>query len=707
MIRSIRRAAVFLLLAAGSFCLGAAEPALAVVWPSQHPGVACNAEELQRLRQAWQGKGKEHEAVAARVRAGDRAIKEPLVFPPRGGQHNQWYQCETCQIGLKTVDPTHHRCPKCGQVYTGHPYDDVVFSRQHGQNLSRMNAAAWAYAITGEAKYAAFARSVLLGYAERYRAYPYHTNSRRLEEKKETGSGGHLFEQSLNEASAMATEIAPAYDLVFNAPCLAPADHAAIRDGLILPMLRNIDRVKCGEGNWQSWHNAAMLLGGAVLKDRSWIDKAIDDPRNGFRFQMGVSVTSDGMWYENSWAYHFYTLSSMTAIAEGARHLGIDLWSDRRLRSMYLASARYVMPDGSLPRLGDDPGVGSGAISGALEFAWHACHDPAMAPYLSSTPTWDSVMLGRKTGEKEKEPVPQSLLLPGAGHAILRQSGPAGLVALLSFGPYGGYHGHLDKLSFVFFGYDAELGVDSGRAASQAYRLPIHRNWYKASLGHNLVLVDRKSQAPASGTLELFDAAGPVSAALARCDAAYPGISQRRLLVLFPEYLLVLDLLASDQDHRYDWIYHNRGTEAKTSLPLEKAAPDPAFPGREYILNARQGQVEGPVRVQFPDKKLTTHLTLAGAPGTMLLLGDGPLGSVDQRVPVAIATRQGKQASFAAVLEPVAGTPPTVSDVKLSEQTGTWTVEITRPGGNDEVILDRQGLRVRRQGTLVLAKKFQ
>ena len=127
-----------------------------------------------------------------------------------------------------------------------------------------------------------------------------------------------------------------------------------------------------------------------------------------------------------------------------------------------------------------------------------------------------------------------SKLFPGAGHAILRSSGEKGLAAAFTFGPYGGFHGHLDKLSFVLFGYGRELGVDPGRAKSQAYRLPIHSRWYKATLGHNAVLVDGQSQNPATGKLEIFAASGRYSAVVARCDEAYPGVHHRRLLCLTP-----------------------------------------------------------------------------------------------------------------------------------------------------------------------------
>ena len=74
------------------------------------------------------------------------------------------------------------------------------------------------------------------------------------------------------------------------------------------------------------------------------------------------------------------------------------------------------------------------------------------------------MLLGRTVSPKPKAPALQSQVFAGAGHAILRTQGPAGLTAAFTFGPYGGFHGHFDKLSFVFFGHGQELGVDPGRA---------------------------------------------------------------------------------------------------------------------------------------------------------------------------------------------------------------------------------------------------
>ena len=310
----------------------------------KHPCVACTPEELARLQAAWRATGPDHDAVAWVVARADDALKQPLAFPPRGGQHNQWYQCDKCQAALTTIDDTHHQCTRCKTVYSGEPYDDVVYERHHYRNIGNASKAAWAFALTGEKRYADFAAKVLLGYAERYLKYPYHAANRRPDPYAVL-SGGRLFEQTLNEAASMASDIAPTFDLIQGA--LSEADRAAIRDGLLVPMLKNIDKYKAGKSNWQTWHNAGMLAGGAAIGEAAWVEKAITQPHCGFADQMKVSVTADGMWHENSWGYHFYTLMAMVRIVEGARRLAAAL----RRRREFLRAPRRLPARARLRRI--------------------------------------------------------------------------------------------------------------------------------------------------------------------------------------------------------------------------------------------------------------------------------------------------------------------------------------------------------------------
>lgn len=664
-----------------------AQPDLKIVLPErEHPCLACTAEELGRLRRAYRGQDAEYDVVAAYVKDAERFIDDPVDFPERGGQHNQWYQCDACQMALKTVDATHHQCPKCTKVYSGPPYDDVIFSRRHDRNLQQMLSAAWAYAISSDARFAEYAAGVLLAYAERYTEYPYHSASRETQSSWGRKAGGHLYEQTLTEASSLATHIGPAYDLIHDSGTLSATDHRKIREGLLLPMLRNIDKNQAGKSNWQTWHNAAMLWGGALVQDPAWIRKAVADPDNGFYHQMDVSVSQEGMWYENSWGYHFYTLQALVNMAETVRRVDVNLWSDERLKRMFTLPIHYTMGDGMLPRFGDDVNSSVKRVGRLFEPAYRAYEDPQILALLDDRPRFESVLLGRDVRVTTEPPALKSMVFEDAGHAILRSHGPAGLTAAMTFGPYGGFHGHFDKLSFVFFGYGQELGVDPGRARSQAYRLPIHTNWYKATISHNAVLVDGRSQKPAAGKLLLFEPESNYTAVAASCDDAYPGVRHTRWLIMTDTYLLVCDRLHSDTERRFDWLYHNRGKRVICDAALETVSLAQKDPGGEYIQNARQGTTDATIRIRFEGTNVTTHLTMAARRTSTVTIGEGVGASVADRVPMAVIGREGADACFAAVLEPAnAGSEPHIADVRCTETGQGLAIAIEGDRGADRV----------------------
>ena len=664
-----------------------AQPDLKIVLPErEHPHLACTAEELGRLRRAYRHRGAEYDVVAAYVKDAERFIDDPVAFPARGGQHNQWYQCDECQMALKTVNAAHHQCPKCKKVYSGPPYDDVVFSRRHSRNLQRMRTATWAYAISSDARFAEYAAGVLLGYAERYTDYPYHSASRETQSSWGRKAGGHLFEQTLTEASSLATHIGPAYDLIHDSSTLSATDHRKIREGLLLPMLRNIDKNQAGKSNWQTWHNAAMLWGGALVQDPAWIRKAVADPSNGFYHQMDVSVSQEGMWYENSWGYHFYTLQALVNMAETARRLDVNLWSDERLKRMFTLPVHYTMGDGMLPRFGDDVNSSVRRVGRLFEPAYHAYGDPQILALLDDRPRFESVLLGRDVRVTSEPPALKSMVFEDAGHAILRTHGQAGLTAAMTFGPYGGFHGHYDKLSFVFFGYGQELGVDPGRARSQAYRLPIHTNWYKATISHNAVLVDGRSQKPAAGKLLLFERESDYTAVAASCDDAYPAVQHTRWLILTDTYLLVCDRLHSDTERRFDWLYHNRGKRVICDATLDPVSLAQEDPGGEYIQDAKQGATDAAIRIRFEDTNVTTHLTMAARRASTVTVGEGVGASVTDRVPMAVIGREDADACFVAVLEPTnAGSEPRVAGIRCTETGQGLAITIESDRGTDHV----------------------
>jgi hypothetical protein len=601
-------------------------------------------------------------------------------------------------MGLETLSPTRHRCPKCGRVYSGAPYDNVLYARVHSGNLRGARDCARVWQLTADEKWARRAAEVLLGYAERYLDYPYH-NAHHLPptHRYARRSGARICPQTLGEASLTACYVAPAYDLIGGWRGLRPADHRAIREKLVRPMLENIDMNRA-ENNWQSWHNAAMFSGGAVLREARWMDRALHSKKYGFYRQMRDMVTDEGMWFENSWGYHYYTLSAMFEIAEAARRAGLSLWREKPLRRMCEAPIRYRLPGGDLPRNGDSTAQRvdfSGGLRRIYEAAWSAYRSEEIAALLPGAPDWSSVMHGRPTGGKRPavKKSPGSALFPGAGHALLRRP-RTDSAALLNFGTYTGFHSHFDMLSFIYYGRGELLGIDPGRADSQAYCLPIHPDWYKNTLSHNAVVVDGRCQQTkvgARGELLLCEDAPEYSAAAARGDVAYRGVRHARLLVLFDDYLLVVDALEARRPRSFDWFYHNNVGRVRAPRGARKVNVARRGRGYEYIRDSRALKTRGGARLCFSGR-VESRVTLAGGQSTELVTGHGPFGSVLTRSPLVVARRRGKRVAFAAALEPLeGGRKPRIGSVNCERRGGTLVVSVARRGGGDRVAFDPRG----------------
>ena len=651
------------------------------------PLLACTSADLGRLRVAF---ATGERVVVARVDAARERRTESLSFPPRGGQHNQWYQCDACQRALTTVSDTEHRCPGCRKTYTGPPYDDVVFSRQHAQNLARALDAAWAYALTGEVDFAADARAILLGYADRYERYPYHSNDRDPTRKRD--SGGHLKEQTLSEATMFVGQIAPAIDLVW--PALDDAQRAHLREHLVRPLVRNVAKCRRGKSNWQSWHNAALFAGGILLDDAELMQRAVLDPQHGFLFQMGACVSAEGMWYENSFGYHLYTLDALVHLARLAERAGVGLMRHPTLTAMATLPGRYVLADGTLPRLGDDVSSSPARAARALEAVHAATRDPRVRAVLPGVPGWESVQYGRTPETVASPPVRRSELFPHAGHALLRAREAS---ALLTFAPFGGFHDHFDRLGFAWHARGMERGVDPGRAASQAYRLPIHNGWYRATLAHNTVVVDGKSQAGAGAELLAFASGEGCEAVVARSTAAYPGVEHRRCLVLSDDVLVVLDVLGSEAEHTFDWLYHDAGEAVRCAVATQTGPGALGVAGEEFVRWLGAGETAGACEVHFSGRGLATRLLVAAGGATTVRIATGPFHSVSERAPFALLRRRGKRVTFAVALCAEApGGASGVTAVRVVDAEDGVTLLVERGSRVEKIVWDG-GRAVRRE----------
>lgn len=449
-----------------------------------------------------------------------------------------------------------------------------------------------------------------------------------------------------------------------------------------------------------------------MLRDKTWIDRSINDPRRGFHFQMANAVTVDGMWHEGTWGYHFYALRALVLHAEGARRFGLDLWGNTRLISMFTLPLACTMPDGFLPRFGDDIGSSPAGYPHLMEAVFYNVRNAAdmkntseitaaeIKQILPEKPVWETALYGRmilnpptntlsKIIDDSFRAIDGSRVFTNAGQIILRQGGKAELAVAANIGEYGGYHGHLDKLSFVFYGFGRELGVDPGRAVSQAYRLPIHRDWYKATISHNAILFNGRSQLPCRGKLDYFTKTGHYAATVVSCEP-WRGVRQRRLLMLTDRFLLTADLLSARHNSSFDWVYHNRGTQL-VCVAASKPTSSPKIPGGEYVKDCRSGTTTNTFMAVFRDNPVNTILVFAGGATTTVIVGNGPGKSVSDRIPMLTCSRSGKTVWFATLLVPVIGTMPSKVPTLSACAVGDEALQIILQDGETDSCVEFSG----------------
>jgi hypothetical protein len=612
---------------------------------AEHPFLFASQAEIERAKQRAEEYDWARKRVDAILAAGDAALQMEVDVPDEGGQWSHHYVCTECGVGLKTESPTEHVCRRCGKVHTGWPWDQVVIGRQHHRLTGAVEELGLAYAFTGDVAYAEKAREILLAYGEKYRTFPLH-NSR----GHESNSAGRLYAQTLDEAVDI-IGVAWGYDLLLPSGVFSGSDREIIEDGYLRAVAETIRRNDAGISNWQSWHNAGLAAIGFCLRDSDLASLAIDG-RHGLAFQLQNSILPDGFWYEGTAAYHFYALNALRWTVEAAYHSGIDFYDSAAYKSLYDAPLLYVFPDLTFPAVNDSDVFSLTGRDELYEIAYARFGDEN---YVSvASPGHRSSIEALMWGVDELPAAPP-LRLPshtfeGLGATILRGGqGEAQTYAHLDWGPHGGGHGHPDKLALILYAMGRELAPDPGRLA---YGASLQRSWYTQTVAHNTVVIDERSQRPATGDLLLFHDGEVARIARAECDTAYDGIMLRRTVILADDYLLDVYDYEADEEHTADFVYHNVGehTSLLETTPLD--GPLGEGHGYQHITDVRATDGADTWQTDFSVPETgSVRLTMLGEPDTEVFLGTGMTGRGTEPCPAVVARRQTAGSTWVSALE--------------------------------------------------------
>ncbi|WP_448132845.1 oligoalginate lyase [Stenotrophomonas rhizophila] len=566
---------------------------------------------------------------------------------------------------------------------------------QHKRNYQAIQAAGALYRLTGDKVYADYARDLLLGYAKLYPGLGAHPQGRGQ-------IPGRLFWQTLNDSVWLVSAV-QGYDAIRDS--LSAADRKTIDDNVFRPMAdflsgtpENFDKIH----NHATWAVAAVGMTGYVLRDPTYVDKALKgskrDGSAGFLKQVDQLFSPDG-YYEEGPYYQRYALAPFilfaNAIERNDPQQGIFKCRDGVLLKAVDALVQssyggYFFPinDAIL-----DKGLDTEELVAGIDIAYARTTD---ARLLSVAKAQKRVLLSPE-GLQVAQALAQDKATPFAFVPTLLRDGPdgtEGALAILRMGGENGQalvmkntkqgmgHGHFDKLNWLFYDNGQRVVTDYGaarflniEAKAGGIYLPENNSWARQTIAHNTLVVNEQSHfggdwkkgQPLAPTPLLFATRDDTQIASARMDSAYDGVSFTRTQLLLAHPSLgepvVLDLLRvnGSKAARYDLPLHFNGHIMDVGFKSQSAVTSRPVLGKAngyqhvWVDASSEPSSEARSLTWLLDGRFYTYRFASTAPSRALI---GESGANDpsfnlRREPMLLQRVDGQAATtFYGVLEP-------------------------------------------------------
>lgn len=592
--------------------------------------------EVRHLQQRGRLKPTAVEGLRQNV---SEVMEAPVLVPETGiGNWALYYYCPDCSVRLEfnRDDRHHHRCPACGRIWTGEPYDSSWWGLVNSRNYTAAFQMGLLYLITDEVVFAQKAIAIMMEYSRYYKDYEVHGNI-------PYNGPGKAGAQTLDDANFLRT-FAMAYDLLETA--MTEMEREAIRDNMLLPGAEFLIEHRHKQlHNHEVITNSAIAIIGLIAGEEQYVRLAVYEPY-GLLYQLEHGMQQNHMWFEGAFGYHFYALTSFFAYEKFALHTPHSHISHPNYRAMMEILFSYLEPGFRIPMLNDTNYGHTNSSLYLYEFAYRELGGEKLLYILNQLyrqeerNNLEAFVYGvdeltECNLEFTNYHVPEGM----SGSTILRGSNDRYL--LLKHDSYGGEHDHYDRLAINYLAYGKRISADLG---TTGYGARMHYDYYKNTGSHNTVNIGEENQSPVNAVLERYEEKDGVIYVTAAADWTIPykpldsftivqwqeenywSVRMERKIAWTEDYFVeAFKVKGAYPDLPIDWVMHVSGDpvllpEGDDIGECFIKKPYKYFHSMKHVKAAPKSE---PIVAAYADGNVVTHVFSASG-GQDLFYGKGP-----------------------------------------------------------------------------------
>lgn len=573
------------------------------------------------------------------------------------------YNCEKCQGRLifNIENPDEHVCSVCGHVNRGETITRVWYNMYRGRANSSIYDTAAAYRLTGDGKYIAHIEKILDFYSENYDDFVSDPIAKRFE--------GKLLNQHLDDATSMMTIIL-GLDMVRDE--FSDEKLKYYYEKLFKREAEMFDFFANRIYNIPVWIKCAQAMIGIFFNEDEHIQKGIYGAF-GVLDQLKEGVTEEGMWYEGSMHYHFYTVQPIAQLLYICKRSEFEIpemgYIYETVEKLFMYPLKMMFSNKRLPNPNDaHPYLDIYHYRTQYEYAAVIYDKPIFKKVCSvikrdsgKQGSFTSLLLNRWDEEGDIDRF-NTVINPESGTAMLRKGDTE---VFFKFGALTHLHRHPDIMNFeMAFGGDV-VSYDIGNGG---YGSKLFVEWQRKTLCHNTAVIDRMDQIRRMLPKGIVEEADPENAYIkAKAKAVYEATDYTRSFKVDQNKVEDEFLVHNWAEHDIDWFFYCEGelvcgyeTEKVETLAenyIKKGMPEDGYgksepeSGYQHFMDVEKFETDGDWNVEFRLADKTVKVSMEGEPGTTVYLVNSYTADKERKRRGLVVRRRAAKTLFKTVYE--------------------------------------------------------